>query len=29
MEEFIEEFGETVVTALFGMVIIVVFASLL
>lgn len=29
MEEFAEEFGETLVTVLFGMVIIYVFSSLL
>lgn len=29
MEEFIEEFGETLVTVLFGMVIIYVFSALL
>lgn len=28
MEEFVEEFGETLVTVLFGMVIIYVFSSL-
>lgn len=29
MEEFIEQFGETLVTVLFGMIILYVFASLL
>ncbi len=29
LEEFIEEFGETLVTALFGMIILYVFAGLL
>lgn len=29
MEEFVEQFGETVVTVLFGMIIIYVFARLL
>lgn len=29
MEEFVEQFGETMVTVLFGMIILYVFASLL
>lgn len=29
MEEFVEQFGETLVAVLFGMVILYVFASLL
>lgn len=29
MEEFVEQFGETLVTVLFGMIILYVFASLL
>lgn len=29
MEEFVEQFGETMVTVLFGMIILSVFASLL